>query len=498
MGFVTVWDFIPQVLGVRIAIRYLLWQPFDRRILSMNSIKKLSLVILTVGSLLGCTTQQSVKTPYTEHPQIQTSDKVTAQVLAIKAKAEGGDVYSQYLLGLMYLNGEGVPLNYEKGSHWLKKAALKGIADAQRNLGYLYDKGQGVQQDYEQAVSWYRKAAEQGLAAAQVNLGFCYGHGLGVTQNYKKAVEWYTKAALQGNAMGQHNLARCYIYGTGVPQNFIFGYAWSSLAAAQGHKNAATNRDIVASRLLNSEQLAYAQKLAAEIQYKIEHQTEEPQSRPPDAEVAREAQLIGSGTGFIVTKNGYIISCHHVIADANIIKVSVRKKTYPALVVENDEHNDLALLKISGSFPALAFSSERSARVGQEVFTIGYPNPRLQGINAKFTKGHISSLSGFQDDLRMYQISTPVQPGNSGGPLIDNSGNVIGVIVAMLDAKTAFQISGSLPQNVNYAVKSIYATALLNMLPKSAVILPDPLKTPNFEKAVDMASKTIVMVLAYK
>ena len=207
---------------------------------------------------------------------------------------------------------------------------------------------------------------------------------------------------------------------------------------------------------------------------------------------------MGSGTGFIVTKDGHIITCYHVIVDAKIIKVSIGKKIYPALFVEGDNYNDLALLKISGSFPAIAFSPERSAKIGQEVFTIGYPNPGIQGINAKLTKGHISSISGFQDDLRFYQISTPVQPGNSGGPLLDNKGNVTGVIVAMLDAKTVFQISGSLPQAVNYAVKSTYAQALLNMVPKVADILPAPSTTENFEKAVEKAPNSVVMVLAYE
>jgi S1-C subfamily serine protease len=86
--------------------------------------------------------------------------------------------------------------------------------------------------------------------------------------------------------------------------------------------------------------------------------------------------------------------------------------------------------------------------MGQEVFTIGHANPSLQGVGAKFTKGTINSLTGFQDDLRLYQLSVPVQPGNSGGALLDENGNILGVILAMLDAKTTFRISGSLPQNV--------------------------------------------------
>ena len=297
------------------------------------------------------------------------------------------------------------------------KAAQKGHADAQRNLGYLYKYGQGVQQDNSQAVFWYRKAAEQGLADAQVDLGYSYSQGIGVSQNFKAAVEWYRKAAMQGEAWGQHNLARCYIDGKGVPQNYIYAYAWSSLAAAQGHKDAQINRDIVAKNFLNSGELSIAQELAAKLQYNIDHPTEEiRQYHPPDTITSPEAKLRSSGTGFIISKNGYILTCHHVIAEAKTIKVVLSKEILSAQVVAVDKNNDLAMLKISGFFPALAFSPERTVKMGQEVFTIGYPNPGLQGINAKLTRGYISSLSGFQDDLRLYQISTPVQPGNSGGP----------------------------------------------------------------------------------
>ena len=79
-----------------------------------------------------------------------------------------------------------------------------------------------------------------------------------------------------------------------------------------------------------------------------------------------------TGTGFIITRDGYILTCHHVIKDANEIKISVGGNSYPAKLIRDDPNNDLALLKINGSFPAIAFSSKRSAKMGQEVFTIGY------------------------------------------------------------------------------------------------------------------------------
>ena len=410
--------------------------------------------------------------------------------------AEQGVASAQFNLGFMYAKGEGVPQDYKQAVYWYTKAAEQGVAKAQFNLGFMYAKGEGVPQDYKQAAYWCKKAAEQGDVKAQFTLGFLYSKGEGVSQDYKQAVYWYKKAAEQGDASAQLNLGLLYYDGQGVPQNYILAYVWDSLAAAQGHKSAIKNRDIDAKKL-TSQQLVQAQELASKIQYKIDNPSKLQKSDPsiPETEVN---QVNSTGTGFFVTRNGYILTCHHVIKDANVIKIAVGGNTYPAKLIRDDPHNDLALLKINGSFQAIAFSSKRSAKMGQEVFTIGFPNPNLQGVSAKFTKGTINSLTGFQDDLRLYQISVSVQPGNSGGALLDDKGNVLGVIVAMLDAKTTFKISGSLPQNVNYAIKSIYAQAMLDTIPGISGKLLSPSKKQSFENAVNRVKKSTVMVLSYK
>jgi len=228
--------------------------------------------------------------------------------------------------------------------------------------------------------------------------------------------------------------------------------------------------------------------------YKIDNSSKSQVEQPSISNT--EKRINGSGTGFIITKDGYIVTCHHVIKDANEIKIIIGGSEYPAKLVRDDPNNDLALLKINGSFPAIAFSPNRSAKMGQEVFTIGYPNPSLQGVNAKITKGTINSLTGFQDDLRLYQVSVPVQPGNSGGALLNENGNILGIIVAMLSAKTTFKISGSLPQNVNYAVKSMYAQAMLDTLPEVYNKLLAPSKSKS--NAVERVKKSTVMVLSYQ
>ena len=413
--------------------------------------------------------------------------------------AEHGYARAQNFLGVMYSQGEKVPKNNKQAVYWFKKAAEQGDALGQDYLGHMYRAGKGVPQDYKRAVYWYTKAAEQGELTAQYNLALSYENGEGVPQDYEKAVYWYTKGAEQGVPFSQYKLALMYISGAGVPQNYKLGYVWSSLAASAGHEKAREKRDILAENL-SPRSLVEAQELASKIQYKINHPTESSKSyhATPETSAVYGQEAQGFGTGFIISKEGHVLTSYHVIQDTVRIKIIIDDNLYSAKLIRKDSINDLALLKITGSFPALAFSSKRIAKMGQEVFTIGYPNPALQGVNAKLTKGSINSLTGIQDDLRLYQISIPVQPGNSGGPLLDMNGNVIGIIVAMLDAETVFEMSGSLPQNVNYAVKSNYAQALLDTLPEvSGNLLPAYPKKP-FNAVVDRVKKSIVMVVAYE
>ena len=121
----------------------------------------------------------------------------------------------------------------------------------------------------------------------------------------------------------------------------------------------------------------------------------------------------------------------------------------------------------------------------------------IQGFSPKITKGEISSESGIGDDPRAWQISVPVQPGNSGGALLDESGNVVGVVVSKLGLKAA-KTTGDIPQNVNYAVKSTYALALLETYFGNDAPAPiEGAAKPSFEDMVEKAQKSVVLILVY-
>jgi uncharacterized protein len=146
-----------------------------------------------------------------------------------------GNATTQFLLGDMHNKGQGVPQSHAEAAKWYRRAAEQGNAMAQHNLGIMYANGQGVQQDYAEAVKWYRRAADQGTARAQHALGVMYDNGQGVQQDYAEAVKWYRRAADQGDADGQSNLGFMYHHGRGVAQDYAEAVKWFRKATDQGH-----------------------------------------------------------------------------------------------------------------------------------------------------------------------------------------------------------------------------------------------------------------------
>ena len=405
--------------------------------------------------------------------------------------ADQGNAPAQYNLGLYYDEGQGVIQDYAEAVKWFRKAAEQGDAEAQFNLGNHYIDGRGVAQDYTEAAKWYGKAANRGVAQAQSNLGVCYYNGEGVSQDYAEAVKWFRKSANQGNAQAQYNLGHSYGKGVGVTQNDLEAYIWSSLAAAQGVKNAPKNRDIYASRM-SREEIIEGQRRAAAFVPRIET----PGSSSDNLTSPTNPSFTGSG--FFITADGYLISNYHVVKDAAKVRLVTSAGLIDAKVVKVDAANDLALLKVDGRFAPLPITSSRSVKLGGTVATVGFPNTGMQGFAPKFARGEIASLAGASDDARYFQISVPVQPGNSGGALVDEHGNVVGVVSAKLNAAVALAASGALPENVNYAVKSSFLLSFLESVPE----VSDKLKTPNtaeekFSDMVKSAQDAAVLVLVY-
>ena len=172
--------------------------------------------------------------------------------------------------------------------------------------------------------------------------------------------------------------------------------------------------------------------------------------------------------------------------------------TQVAHLVQSDASNDIALMKVGGNYAALAIRPSRGVHMGDSVATVGFPNPVLQGFSPKFSRGEISALFGVQDDPKLFQISVPTQPGNSGGALADASGNVIGLITAKLGMKAAIVTSGTIPENVNYALKSSFLLSFLESVPGLANRLKPPATMPKSGPQIAAElEKASVLVVVY-
>jgi S1-C subfamily serine protease len=163
-----------------------------------------------------------------------------------------------------------------------------------------------------------------------------------------------------------------------------------------------------------------------------------------------------SGTGFVISSSGHIVTNNHVIAGCvGDIHGNLNGESPVALrVVSRDETNDLALLQAPGSFKEVATIRDKAIHPGDTVVAIGYPFHGLLTSDFTVTTGIVSSLSGVFNDTRYLQISAAVQPGNSGGPLLDTNGQIVGMVAAKLNALKVAKATGDIPENINFAIKT--------------------------------------------
>ena len=194
----------------------------------------------------------------------------------------------------------------------------------------------------------------------------------------------------------------------------------------------------------------YAQKLAPSL---------------PVVKVPSESDEIisaSSGSGFAVSADGYVITNNHVIEGCQKVVVHIKGAEIPVTVVTYDPQNDLALLK--GNFrPSTVFPlTNNRPELLQDVYVAGFPFGNKVSTSVKVTKGIISSLTGIGNNFSNIQIDAALQSGNSGGPILDDLGNVVGVAVSKLDAKYMFDNFGSIPENTNFGIKSNVVKSIMD------------------------------------
>jgi len=184
-----------------------------------------------------------------------------------------------------------------------------------------------------------------------------------------------------------------------------------------------------------------------------------------------EVVSASSGSGFAVSSDGHVITNNHVIDGCQRIQIHQKGKSIPATVVSFDPSNDLALLQ--GDFrPSTVFAlSKERPELLQDIYVAGYPFGQKISTSVKVTKGIISSLTGIGNNFSNIQIDAALQPGNSGGPILNDKGNVVGVAVAKLDLAVALEEFGVIPEDTNFGIKTNVVRSLLE---SNNIFLPDP------------------------
>ena len=406
----------------------------------------------------------------------------------IEKAAKQNDTIAHFLYGTLLATGQGTPLDYKKAMTYYLKAAAKGHAAAMNNIGALHEQGNGVPRNYVEALKWYKMAANMNLANAQCNLGQLHASGRGTGMNATEAVKWYQKAANQNHPQAQFLLGAAYYFGKGVKRDLAKAHQWMNLSANAGNPSARIHREAIASKLTPKQAQQANDQIAA---FQAKHSG----SSPASTQTASK-----TGTGFFITAQGHLLTSHHLIANGRKIEIRTHTGNHAAELIKTDPAKDIALLQIKARTTPLILTTQVAPRLGQSVFTIGFPNPKVQGISSKYTEGRISSLFGLKDDPRLLQVSVPVQPGNSGGALIDEKGTAIGMITFRLDDLKTYNITGSLPQNVNYALRSSQIGGFLATIPLVQARLPQPNSTPksvSYDAAIETAQKATAFILVH-
>lgn len=354
---------------------------------------------------------------------------------------------------------------------WFQRAAEQGNAPAQNWLGVLYDAGDGVEKNPFEAIKWYRKAALQFEPNGQRNLGVRYAIGQGVARDDAEALKWLLSAAYLRDNPAMEWVGSFYERGRSVVPDPITAYMWYSLYVARDPASS-TGKAALArvGEKLTPAQITEAQTRAKQwpvstdlIRAISATGISNASGETPSAFAASKPNIpIKSGSGFAMgSPLRYVVTNFHVIKNCKSLRAMPMDLV--ATMRAKDERNDLALLEVPGlNVPPLKLRTGRSIRPGDDLITLGFPLAGLLASGASVSTGTLTNLGGLDNDTSRFQISVPTQPGNSGGPVLDSYGQVVGVVVAQINAVNLSQTIGSIPQNVNFAINTASLSSFLD------------------------------------
>ncbi|WP_459898114.1 tetratricopeptide repeat-containing serine protease family protein [Desulfobaculum senezii] len=359
----------------------------------------------------------------------------------LRAAARHDDSEAQFLLGFL----------------------LAGRAEREMREGW-HGKGRIL---FKEAATWLRRAARQDHPRAQFALGYLHLRGLGVPRDAALARKWLTTAARKDIPDAMLLLGTMDMQGEGARQNVQRG---TGLLASAGMAFARERRfDLALESARRLSAFRPGHPAVKVIVQEVEQHGTQPES--PDT--------LSTGTGWPVAE-GYVVTNLHVVRGRPRIDLLLEDGTrLTAYVAEADMQSDLVLLGVEDPCtlpPALPLAAQPPG-LGASVFTIGFPQVAIFGASPKLSTGRISGLKGIQDDPRTFTISVPLSSGNSGGPLVNDRGEVVGVVQAVIDAQHVFHTTGELPGEMNYALRAELVRSLIARAPRHTAGLGGRIKS---------------------
>ncbi|MEO4000296.1 trypsin-like peptidase domain-containing protein [Mesorhizobium sp. CAU 1732] len=425
-----------------------------------------------------------------------------------------GHVSSLARIGDAYATGEGVSQDDALAIYYWERAASMDDPSSLRELGRWHAIGRGVEQDLEKALRYLNRAADLGDGSAQYYAGLIHrlnGHNTNAHVMFSLAVKSLSPGDMRDVAIKARTEEERILTSAQIqrsrsilstwkqtdrnPQPFIAGveftkrlqtalnergYSVGEVDGLAGSKTRAAYREFVST--LQMGELSFSSPAIYFVAYKLalfgkESGSASVHDAPKTSDpINRGASVIGAGhqsvrsggSGFIVNQNGYIVTNAHVVEGCTGIRV-VHGLGEPvaASVLDVSEFSDLAILKAPLAAPtAISFRAGTPLQLGENVVVFGFPLTGVLSSQGNLTVGNLTALSGMRGDPSTLQISAPVQPGNSGGPVLDSRGQLIGVVVSKLDTLAVAGVIDDIPQNVNFAIRS---SVLENLLQSRSV-----------------------------
>ncbi len=381
--------------------------------------------------------------------------------------AAHGDAEYQQQLGACYQYGFVCPKDLVKAAEWYEKAAAQGNVLAIDALAMAYEEGDGVTKDASKAVKWYSTAAVQGDALAIDALGSAYANGEGVIKDTARAIELFQQAAIKGYPGSFSDLCHLYIMEGYVFHNrydWVLAYVWANIGAGQGGWHAssdASERDLLESRLTQPE-IAEAQRLSATWRPGVGFPRKKIHpvvAIAPNASTTPTKQA--TGTAFVVDQTGLAVTNEHVVHGCR----EMRPEGHDVIlkVVATDTVNDLALIQLPDHHTAAATIAETDKlRQGDDITVFGFPLNGVLASGGNLTTGVVSGLTGLHNNTAQFQITAAIQPGSSGSPVMNDRGDIIGIVSSKLSDAALAKATGSVGESINFAISAQELRAFLD------------------------------------